>query len=68
MKSLLVGVLLVSGLGCTSPTVYVCDSPNAVRYHLKPNCRGLGTCDHRIIPITLEKAKKAHLSLCKWEQ
>ena len=48
-------------------TVYVCDSSNAKKYHLKEHCRGLSNCTYRTIKITLEKAKKEGKTLCGWE-
>lgn len=70
MKSLLFSFLLVSGLSCTTATtmVYICDSPNARRYHYKEDCRGLSDCNHRILKVTLEEAKEKKLTLCHWEK
>jgi hypothetical protein len=48
--------------------VYVCDSTNPKKYHLKNDCRGLSRCTHHIIEITLDVAKKRKLELCKIEQ
>jgi hypothetical protein len=39
MKSLLFAILLFNGVRCAPTTVYICDSLNATRYHLKANCR-----------------------------
>ena len=68
MKFLLFAVLLFNSVLCTPTTVYICDSPNATRYHLTENCRGLRNCSRRIISVTLEKAKSMNLTLCKWER
>jgi len=68
MKSLLLGILLLNGVRCAPTTVYICDSSNAIRYHLTPKCRGLGNCSHRIISVTLEKAQKMNLTLCHLEK
>ena len=70
MKPLLFSFLLLSGLSCTTATtmVYICDSPNARRYHYKENCRGLSNCDHRILKVTLEEAKQRNLSPCHLEK
>ncbi len=68
MKSLLLAFLLLCNVDCTTTTVYVCDSPNATRYHLREHCRGLSNCHYHIIKMTLEKAKAKNLTLCKWEQ
>lgn len=68
MKALLFICLLFSATNCTTTTVYICDSPNATKYHLKSTCRGLSNCSRRIITTTLEKAQKSNLTLCKWER
>jgi hypothetical protein len=68
MKALLLTLLLFNSVLCSPTTVYLCDSPNATRYHLNAKCRGLSNCSHRIIATTLEKAKKMNLTLCKWER
>jgi len=68
MRLLLVMLVVFSVARCTPTIVYVCDSPNATRYHLKQNCRGLSNCSHRIIKMTLEEAVKSHKTLCKWER
>ena len=67
MKSFLFGLLFLGSVRCAPTTVYVCDSPNAIRYHLTPKCRGLSNCSHRIIKMTLEDAKKSGKTLCHWE-
>ena len=48
-------------------TVYVCDSPNAKKYHLSDTCRGLNACKHQIVKITQSKARDLGLTLCGWE-
>jgi len=69
MKTLLSILLIFSGVECTDETtVYICDSVNANKYHLKENCRGLSGCQHQVIKTTLEKAKKENKTLCGWEQ
>jgi len=69
MKSLLLAVLLLKGTAmCTTSNVYICDSPNAIRYHLRSNCKGLRNCTHRILTVSLDEAKKRKLTLCKLEQ
>jgi hypothetical protein len=68
MKSLIFLLLFLTSIGCAPSTVYICDSPNSIRYHLDKNCRGLKNCSHRIISVSLEKAKALHLTLCKWER
>lgn len=68
MKALLLTILLFNGVRCAPTTVYICDSPYAIRYHLTAKCRGLSNCSHRIISTTVEKAQKMNLTLCKWER
>jgi len=68
MKALLITFLLFNSVRCTTTTVYICDSPNAIRYHYKANCRDLSNCSHRIIQISLEEAKKSNKTLCHWER
>ncbi|RFZ93079.1 hypothetical protein D0C36_15855 [Mucilaginibacter conchicola] len=60
-------MLLSFGGGNTGNTVYVCESPNAKRYHLNEHCRGLSNCTYRIIKVTPEQAKKGGKTLCRWE-
>lgn len=48
--------------------VYICNNGNAKRYHNKSDCKGLKTCGYKIVKITLEKAKKDGMTLCKWEE
>jgi 5-bromo-4-chloroindolyl phosphate hydrolysis protein len=68
MKPVLLLLLLLANARCAVQTVYVCDSSNAVRYHLKENCRGLRNCSYRVLKITLEEAKREGKTLCKWEK
>jgi hypothetical protein len=68
MKTVLLFLFLIN-TKCTEPAkeVYVCDSSNAKRYHLRSDCRGLSNCSYRTLKITLEKAKKDGKTLCGWE-
>lgn len=68
MKVLLVLLVAFCGVRCAPTVVYVCDSPNAMRYHLNEHCRGLSNCGHRIIKMTMEEAVRSHKTLCKWER
>jgi len=68
MKPVLLLLLLLTNPGCADQTVYVCDSRNALRYHLKDNCRGLRNCTYRVLKITLDEAKREGKTLCKWEK
>lgn len=69
MKIFLFVLLMTAGLTGHEPTtVYLCDSPGANRYHLQENCRGLSNCQHRIIKVSLEDAKKSGKTLCGWEK
>lgn len=69
MKLILFVILLFSEVECTSSTtVYLCSSPNAKKYHLKENCRGLSGCQYQIVKATLANAQKENKTLCGWEQ
>lgn len=69
MKIILLVLLFIYRVNCASSTiVYICDSPNARKYHYKENCRGLSNCNYKIIETTLEKSEKANKTLCRWEQ
>jgi len=58
---------LTSGSIPNAADVYHCDSPDAKKYHLTDNCRGLNACKHEIKPISLANAKARGLTLCGWE-
>lgn len=69
MKTVLLLLLLLWSTGCgDKEMVYVCDSGNAVRYHLKEHCRGLSNCTYRILKLSLDEARQQGKSLCKWER
>ncbi|WP_131539791.1 hypothetical protein [Pedobacter nototheniae] len=48
--------------------VYICNNGKTQKYHYNSNCKGLKTCGYKIVKITLEKAKKDGMTLCKWEE
>lgn len=48
-------------------SVYLCDSSGGKKYHHNKSCRGLSNCQHEIIKVTLEEAKKRGKTLCGWE-
>lgn len=78
MKFLLLFILFLSNATCqetkenkeskVTTTIYLCDSPNAKKYHLKADCRGLSNCSYRIIKTSLDQAKREHKKLCGWEK
>lgn len=71
MKMLSLLIFFLSNITCkeeTPTTVYVCDSPNAKKYHYKADCRGLSNCNYKIVKTTLEKAKKDKKTQCGWEK
>jgi len=68
MRTLLLTVLLFNVARCAPTTVYICDSPHAIRYHLTKDCKGLRNCSHRIVMISVDEAKKKNLTLCKLER
>lgn len=70
-KSLLLlsaAVLFLGGSSIKSSDVYICDSPNAERYHLTKTCRGLSNCKHEIVSVTKETATSRGLTLCGFEK
>ncbi|SMC42449.1 hypothetical protein SAMN06296427_102123 [Moheibacter sediminis] len=48
-------------------SVYLCDSSGGKKYHYSKGCRGLSNCQHEIIKVSLEDAKKRGKTLCGWE-
>lgn len=48
-------------------SVYLCNSSGGKKYHYSKSCRGLSNCQHEIIKVTLEEAKKRGKTLCGWE-
>lgn len=48
-------------------SVYLYDSSGGKKYHYSNNCRGLSNCQHKIIKVTVEEAKKRGKTLCGWE-
>lgn len=69
MKRLVFLLLILSSYKCAEKKgVYLCDSPNATKYHYIENCRGLKACKHPIIQVTLEEARKMRKTLCGWEK
>ncbi|RQO72564.1 hypothetical protein DBR40_14740 [Pedobacter sp. KBW01] len=68
MKTSLIILFFLINTTCTdSTTVYICNSNSAKKYHLKSDCKGLSTCQHKILKTTLEKAKNDGKTLCGWE-
>lgn len=47
--------------------VYLCDSSGGKKYHFTKSCRGLSNCEHKIIKVSLKKAKGMGKTLCGWE-
>ena len=48
-------------------SVYLCDSSGGKKYHYSKTCRGLSNCQHEIIKVTLEEAKRRGKTVCGWE-
>lgn len=48
-------------------SVYLCDSSGGKKYHYTKSCRGLSNCQHEIIKVSLEEAKRRGKTLCGWE-
>ena len=66
MKTLLITIALL-GLTPTERTVYICESKNAVAYHLTKDCSYLLKCKENITDLTETAAKRKGLHLCGWE-
>lgn len=62
----LLGVVVVL-MGSSISKVYVCDSPNAAKYHLKEDCKGLAKCTHKVVKMTVKEAQGLKLELCGYE-
>jgi len=69
MKTLLLlGLFFLTNVTCTdSKYVYICKSNDAKKYHLKETCRGLSTCQFKVVKITVTEAKSQGKTLCSWE-
>lgn len=72
IKTLFIAFLLFQPLNEASfqnveTTVFVCTGDDVERYHLTDDCRGLNACNHDIVKMELEEAKKEELTLCHWE-
>ncbi|KLT64786.1 MULTISPECIES: hypothetical protein [Pedobacter] len=69
MKTLSLIILFFATIACKeTQTVYLCDSEGGKKYHYTTSCRGLSNCQHKIIKVTLEKAKSQGKTLCGWEK
>lgn len=74
MKITLLLLLLLTQTSCTrlaastDTTVYICDSQAGKKYHLKATCKGLGTCQHKVVAVSLKEAKRRGRTLCAYEK
>jgi hypothetical protein len=73
MKTLLLLFFLYNTIQSSKPAVsaknvYICNSVKIKKYHYKADCRALSNCQHRIVKMNLETAKKQGKVLCKWEK
>lgn len=68
MKTLLLLFILAGSKPNPSATtsVYIC--MGAKKYHLNSNCRGLSSCQHKIIKMSLTEAQRSGKTLCRWEK
>lgn len=67
MKTLLLLFILAGSKPNPNVTVaYIC--MGAKKYHLNSNCRGLSSCQHKIIKMSLTEAQKSGKTLCRWEK
>jgi hypothetical protein len=70
MKTLFIAAsawICFSFLSSEKPSVYICVSPKAKKYHSNKNCSGLRNCTHTIKSVTVNEAKKRGLTACKLE-
>jgi hypothetical protein len=56
MKLLFVLLLSFSLSAKTDTKVFVCKSNTSVAYHVKKECRGIKSCTHEVIEITIKEA------------
>lgn len=72
MKNILlisfVAILNLNGTAVIESDVYLCDSAGGKKYHYSKNCRGLSSCKHAIIKVSLKKAQTLGKTLCGWEE
>ncbi|MDY0905066.1 hypothetical protein [Pedobacter sp. CFBP9032] len=69
MKILFLSFFFLATATCKeSTTVYLCNSGGGKKYHLITSCRGLSNCSHKLISISLDKARDQGKTLCKWEK
>jgi hypothetical protein len=47
--------------------VYICNTKNAVAFHLKRDCQGLQKCKGTISEVTEAEAETKGLHLCEYE-
>jgi len=69
MKTLLLLLILT----CNKPhpianttAAYICTG--AKKYHLNSNCRGLSSCQHKILKMSVAEAQRSGKTLCRWEK
>jgi hypothetical protein len=66
MKTLLLLLVLAGSKPYpTTTAAYICTG--AKKYHLSSKCRGLSSCQHKIIKMSLTEAQKSGRTLCGWE-
>lgn len=69
MKQVLLLTLLLFCISSfqTEKEVYICDSPTALKYHYKSDCKGLEKCTHEVKKISLTEAKALKYTVCGYE-
>ncbi|PQA92805.1 hypothetical protein B0A70_10495 [Chryseobacterium piscicola] len=60
-------ILYFNGTSLKKSDVYLCDSTGGKKYHYSKDCRGLSSCKHEIIKVSLKKAQTLGKTLCGWE-
>lgn len=69
MKTFLLLLLLMTNTTLVpTTTVYVCSGAKGKKYHLRADCRGLSSCQHKVGKMTLAEAQKRGYTLCGWEK
>ncbi|MBP5369650.1 MAG: hypothetical protein J6Z01_14490 [Bacteroidales bacterium] len=58
-------LLLTSFTNAPERTVYICNGPQSVAYHLTSKCRGLDRCSTEIQALTESQAINKGRRLCK---
>ncbi len=75
-KTIITMLMLIAGMSgivsvdaqdydASASKVWICVSPNAKRYHRDYDCKGLQSCKHDIIEVSVAEAQDRGLTKCK---